>query len=224
MGSRLGALTAETPKPLLPVGGRPFAEWLVANLERRGIGDIIFTVGYRADAFESWVRGRTGGPAISSFVEETPLDTGGALSLLADRLDEHFFVLNGDTLFDAPFAELAALLSDSGAAAAMALLDVPDAGRYGRVRLEGSRVTSFHEKGGDGAGLINGGVYALTREAVIGRNGPFSLERELLPELTAEGRLAGMVSRGFFIDIGVPESFQDAQRSVPSWWAAAVKP
>lgn len=218
-GSRLGELTSETPKPLLPVGGRPFLEWLLENLGRQGIERVVLTIGYRVEAFEAWLSDYAGEVEVSTFVEEEPLDTGGALTLIGDRLDPVFFVLNGDTVLDVDLVELARLLTDVGADAAMALRRVEDAGRYGRVEVEQGRVKAFAEKSGAGEALINGGVYALRREVLEGRSPPLSIERDLLPELVQRGRVVALPCDGFFIDIGVPESLRAAQESVPRWWA-----
>ena len=217
-GTRLGSLTEDTPKPLLAVGGRPFLDWVVDNLARQGVSEVLLTVGYRADAFEPWQAGRTSGPVVSTFVEPEPLGTGGALPLLGTRLQERFFVLNGDTLFDAPLLPLGRLLDDRDVAAAVALRAVEDTGRYGRVRLVERTVTEFSEKSGAGPGLINGGVYALRRSAIEGLGSPSSIERDLLPHLAAHGALRGLPSDGFFIDIGVPETYAEAQERVPAWW------
>lgn len=218
LGTRLGALTADTPKPLLPVGGRPFLDWVAGNLERQGVEEIVLTIGYRADAFEAWVARWSETLDVRTFVEESALGTGGALPLLAPELDDAFFVLNGDTLFDAPLARLARLRADEAALGAVALRSVPDVLRYGEVVLDGSRVLAFREKGGAGPGLINGGVYALTRDAVALLGTPASIEADLLPRLVARDALVGLPSDGFFIDIGVPESFEEAQEGVPAWW------
>jgi NDP-sugar pyrophosphorylase family protein len=222
-GTRLGDLTAETPKPLLPVGGRPFIEWVIDNLVRQGVERVVLTVGYRAGAFAQWLEGYQGGAEVSTFVEVEPLDTGGALALLIDRLDDPFLVLNGDTLFDAPLRETAELLDGADAAAAVALRSVSDTSRYGRAILDATLVTSFAEKDMGGTGLINGGVYAFRREAITGHTPPFSLERDLLPELVAEGRVRGLPCNGFFIDIGVPASYAAAQEDVPKWWTSVVE-
>jgi NDP-sugar pyrophosphorylase family protein len=222
-GTRLGELTAETPKPLLDVGGRPFIEWVLDNLVRQGVQRVVLTVGYRAEVFEHWLQGYGGPAQVTTFVEVEPLDTGGALALLVDCLDDRFFVVNGDTLLDAPLRETAALLDAADAGAAIALRAVSDTSRYGRVTLDATLVTSFAEKDVGGPGLINGGTYAFRREAIAGRLPPFSLERGVLPELVGAGRVRGLPCDGFFIDIGVPESYAAAQEEVPDWWARVVE-
>ena len=221
-GTRLGALTHDAPKPMLPVGGRPFIDWVIDHLGRQGVADVILTVGYRADVFAGWAAARDAGPDVELFVEERPLDTGGALCELGERLADTFYVLNGDTLFDVPLERLEASLLDPDSRSvrvALALRRVDDVGRYGAVSVDGGLVTTFAEKSGAGGpGWINGGVYAMRREALEDRRSPLSIERTLIPELVAERRVTALPCDGFFIDIGVPETYAEAQRSVPEWW------
>ena len=89
-GSRLRELTTHAPKPLLSVGGRPFIEWVIENLGRQGVSEVVLTIGYQAGAFSDWLAQWDGAVRIDSFVEDVPLDTGGALAPLLDRLDEAF--------------------------------------------------------------------------------------------------------------------------------------
>lgn len=224
-GTRLGPLTDEVPKPMLDVGGRPFIEWVVGNLRRHGVDDVVVTVGYRAEAFRRWVAGLGSDPMVRLFEEREPLDTGGALCEMADELSEVFFVLNGDTLFDVPFQALGRRLleaTEPEPSIALALRSVDDAGRYGAVELTEGRVSSFAEKTRRGEpGWINGGVYVLRRQAMAGRRSPLSIERTLIPELVAEHRVTALPCDGFFIDIGVPETYREAQTRVPSWWASS---
>jgi NDP-sugar pyrophosphorylase family protein len=219
-GTRLGGLTQSTPKPLLPVGGRPFIEWVLMNLARHNVKRVILAVGYRSEAFEKWQEGYDGAVEVTMFFEDEPLDTGGALTLMVGLLDDALFVLNGDTLFDVPFGELGLMLDHPSVGAAMALRSVPDAGRYGCVTIQEEKVTGFDEKRHGGPGLINGGVYALRRNVLTDRSAPLSIEIDLFPELVREDRLVGLPCAGFFTDIGVPESLREAQDSVPEWWAS----
>lgn len=96
---------------------------------------------------------------------------------------------------------------------------MPDAGRYGAVEVDDGRVVAFREKTDAGrAGLINGGVYWLTRKLVEAwPPGPRSLERQVLPALAAGCELGARVTRGNFIDIGLPDTLGQAQSLVPRW-------
>jgi D,D-heptose 1,7-bisphosphate phosphatase len=219
LGTRLGAVTRHTPKPLLEVGGRPFLDHLVWNLARHGLRRILLLTGHLAPMFEArYGNGRDHGVAIEYAVEAEPLGTGGALRHARTRLEERFVLVNGDTLFDLNYLDLMARLR-GGALAVVALRGVDDVERYGAVRLGGDgRVLGFAEKAASGAGMINGGVYALRRDAVERLlHGSSSLERHLFPELVADGGLAGQAYGGFFVDIGVPEAFARAQTSVANW-------
>ena len=104
LGTRLGELTAQTPKPLLPVSARPFLDSLVLQLARHGVRDILLLAGFGAEQVAAYAE-KT--PLKAQFglrfevsVEPGPSGTGGALWHARRRLDETFFLLNGDSLFD----------------------------------------------------------------------------------------------------------------------------
>lgn len=217
-GTRLGELAATTPKPLLPVAGRPFLDYLVENLQRHGITELVLSTGHLADAFEAhYGDGRGLGLRIRHAREDLPLGTGGGARNALPLLDDCFLALNGDTLFDCNYLDLALRL-EPGQLAALALRRVEDVSRYGDVALEGGVVRSFHEKSRSGPGLVSGGVYLLTRECVgLLPEGPSSIEQDLFPLLAERGVLAAAVYAGFFLDIGLPETLAAAQDSVHAW-------
>lgn len=216
LGTRLGDLTRTEPKPLLPVGGRPFVSWLVDDLTRQGIERILLLAGHLGERVREAAARLD--PAIEVVTEPEPLGTGGALRHALDRLDERFVLLNGDSVFTVDLQDLASLIGPR-AVGAVALRSVPDATRYGAVRLEGRWIVDFAERPpAPGPGVINGGVAVLRRDAIReappGR--PVSLERELYPLWARQGRLAGRVYDRPFIDIGVPEDLARAQSFVPA--------
>lgn len=217
-GTRLGDLTKETPKPVLPVAGVPFLEHLIWNLRRHGLERILISTGYLAHKVEEALGdGSRYGVRLSYNVETEPLGTGGATKFSRDRLDDEFFVLNADTLYDCNLWALKAAKT-ADVDAAMALRQVPDVARYGECVLQGGRVTAFSEKGRSGPGLINAGIYWLN-QPVLDRlpDGKCSLENDLFAPLALENKLAGVPSDGFFIDIGLPETLEEANLSVPRW-------
>ena len=69
LGTRLGALTETQPKPLLPVGGRPFLEWLLDNLARQGVGNIVLAIGHQAESFSQWLARLESPLEIETFIE-----------------------------------------------------------------------------------------------------------------------------------------------------------
>ena len=220
-GTRLGALTADTPKPLLPVGDAPFLDTLLFELGRHGFRRILLLAGFAAAqiteyASASPLRERFG-LGIDIAIEPEPAGTGGALWQARDRLDDAFLMLNGDSWFDINLRALAVQLGeDTAVCGALALRRLSDASRYGAVSLAGDRIAQFSARpAGPGPGLVSGGVYALRREAVEALGSPASIEADLFPQLAASGRLRGIAFDGYFVDIGVPEDLARARREIP---------
>ena len=213
MGTRLGERTRETPKPLLPVGGRPFLDWLIDEVRRHGIDDVLLLAGFRSERVVEALDGTAG---VRMLVEPEPLGTGGALRFAADELDDRFFFLNGDSLFDINLWDLAAIAPD--AEATLAIRPVDDVSRYGCVNLDGHRVLGFEERAAvTGPGLINGGVGVFARRIVdrIPAGVAVSIEGEVYPRMAVDAALCGKAYDAAFIDIGVPDDFDRAQRFVP---------
>lgn len=212
LGTRLGHLVSECPKPMLDVGGRPFLEYLLLLLARQGIRSVLLLCGYRAEVVARHFAGRSFGPlTVECLVEKRPLGTAGALAAALDHLDDEFYLLNGDSYFAADLAALSNWLGD-GWDGALTLARMADVGRYGTVDMDvGGRVEAFREKGISGPGLINAGIYRLRKKALARFAGAVSLEREILPVLAAEGRLRAVLGDGPFIDIGVPEDLTRAR-------------
>lgn len=218
-GARLGALTRATPKPLLPAGGKPFLEYLVWNLRRHGIVDIVFSVGHCANRIiDHFGDGSRFGITASYVVENTPMGTGGGLKLAEKNLDEIFLVINGDTLHDINYLDLTLVALQCDAQASLSLRPCSDVSQCGAVVLEGERITRFHEKSATGSGVISGGIYVMRREALsLLPSGVSSIEQDLFPALAAQGQLAGKVYNGLFLDIGLPETYTLAQTALPDW-------
>jgi D-glycero-D-manno-heptose 1,7-bisphosphate phosphatase len=218
MGTRLGALTRDTPKPLLPVGGAPFVEVLVREAVRRGFDDILLLAGFRAGVVEEFAHGiqsrLPSGCQLRVSVEPEPLGTGGAVRHAGDLLSDTFLLLNGDTWFDFNWLDLFGA-ADGGSA--VAARHVSDAGRHETLSIgrDGAVTGIVQRAEGTGAGLINGGVYVLRKKDLFGFPARFSIEGDLLPKLIRGGDLWAREYQGFFLDIGIPETFSAAQTAVP---------
>ena len=215
-GTRLGSLTETMPKPLAPVAGRPFLDWQIEDVARYGVTRISLLAGYKAEQIVGRYAGRTIlGATLEVLVEPEPLGTAGAIRLFADRLDDSFFLMNGDTLFDVDLRDLP--LRTHGAVATLALRRTAPGGRYGTVELApDGRVTGFLPRSPDRDGPINGGIYAMDRRIVdwIGA-GAVSMEADVFPRLAEAGLLRGALYDGAFIDIGIPEDLERAQTLIP---------
>ena len=220
LGTRLGALTANTPKPLLPCGDRPFLAWLLREFLRFGVEEFVLLTGYRAQDVEASVQSlsallpRKARIVVSQ--EPAQAGTGGALYHARDRLEQRFLLCNGDSLFDCNLARLLSDRDGPGTIGRMMLRRVDDASRYGVVTLRGDRVSAFSARSTGGApGLINAGIYLFDRRMVDGLTPVCSLETDILPRLATEAALRGTVGDGYFRDIGVPDDFASAQQEIP---------
>ncbi len=221
-GTRLGALAQDLPKPVLPVGGRPFLFWLMREWLRFGVRDFVLLSGHLSDRLEAAVMAAAAdlpiAPRIRFSRESAPMGTGGALHQARDLLDERFLLCNGDSLFDCNLASLLADAATDGPAVAARLLlrRVGDASRYGVVDLAGERITAFRDRPPPGSpGTINAGVYVCHRRILEAIAPACSLERDVLPALAAGGALRGSLGEGYFIDIGIPDDLARAGTELP---------
>lgn len=216
-GTRLRPVTSRVPKPVAPVVERPFVAYILDNLARHGVERAIFSTGFLAEAIAAVIGdGADYGLHVDYAVEDEPLGTAGAIANCADKLDGGgFYVFNGDVLSDVDLGELAAAHVAKGGMGTIFLTPVADPRRYGLVELrDDGAVASFLEKPGEweGTALINAGVYVLEPEVLemIPRGRLFSIERGVFPKLAAAGSLYGYVDRGYWRDIGTPDSYLQA--------------
>lgn len=203
----------------MPVSGRPFLEYLLLNLRNHHVCNIVLSLGYLADQVSKvFGDGKELGISIDYVCESTPAGTGGAVKMAESLLEDAFFVLNGDTIFDIDFQAFAGLIEYSEKLAALALRMAADPNRYGAVALTNGVVTGFSEKSAAPTGLINGGIYAL-RKSLLAQipNPPCSIERDVFPILSAKGLMVGKSFDGLFIDVGLPEELARAQTVLPAW-------
>jgi D,D-heptose 1,7-bisphosphate phosphatase len=211
LGTRLGERTKATPKPMLPVGGRPFLDTLIDEIARYDAFDeILLLAGHKAESisarYDGTVRGRA---RLAVSLEQAPLGTAGALVHAAGLLHERFLLLNGDSFFDFNILDLVTRANESLVHMALRANVVGD--RFGRVALDGDRVRSFIAPGQGATGPVNAGVYVIDRNILARVGGlPASLEQDLFPALAAAGAMTGTSYRGYFIDIGIPEDFARA--------------
>ena len=210
LGTRLRDVIKDVPKPMASIAGKPFLEYLVLQLARWKIKEIIFSIGYKGDVIKAhFGNGKYFGVNIRYSEEKEPLGTGGAIRESLTYIDDkQFIVMNGDTFLSVDFHELVSSHYAWHAKATMGLVQTQGTSRYGRVeRNEEGKVVRFMEKSPEMDGLINGGVYIFTSDVFTSiPSGNVSLEKEILPFLVNQG-LYGIVVNGFFVDIGVPHDY-----------------
>lgn len=218
LGTRLRPRFGDLPKPLAPLGGRPFLARLLEWLAAGGIHEAVLCVGHGAEQVRAALGDGHAGMRLRYSVEPEPLGTGGALRLASSFVTGPAVVVNGDTLPGCDPWAVERTRWESGSMGAVGLFRVDDAQARGRVEIGADhRIATFVEKDPDvrGAAWVNGGLYAFA-PALWRRlpDGPSSLERDILPSIATEGLLAGHRCPGRFFDIGTPEEWERAEREL----------
>lgn len=234
LGTRMEPLTADCPKPLLPVGPWTLLEHQLAALDRASVHRVVLSTGYRHEDFAPVVEHvRARGIDLTTVVEEHPLGTGGGLRAALASLSEvdAVVVLNGDLLTG---HDLGAQLDDLDRApaevvASVHVREVPDARPYGSVVVEGGRITRFVEKSPHPPSTtVNAGTYVVRPELLeeLPPEGRVSLEREVFPRLAGLGALVPHREDAYFLDVGTPAALVTATRDLllAPWAGAAPTP
>lgn len=213
LGTRLRQVVTDVPKPMAPVAGRPFLEILLGSLAQKGFSRAVLSLGFMAEKISDHFGARFKGLNLSYVVEDSPLGTGGAIRFATTVCDqEHVFVFNGDTYLDLEVEPLEQQWQ-AGRHPIVVGRQVPDTTRYGRLVVDGSRITRFAEKGIAGPGRINAGCYVLATDALahFPLNQPFSIETDYLVPEVRHATVEIFETKGAFIDIGIPEDYARAQ-------------
>jgi mannose-1-phosphate guanylyltransferase len=215
-GTRLRPLTLTTPKPVMPLAGRPFLSFMLDWVRGHGADEVILSCGFMSDAVKAVLGDIYDGMRLRHVIEEEPLGTAGPVRLAYDEgvLEERVLVLNGDVLTDIDLTGELEQHERTGAAATLALYPVEDTSSYGVVpTADDGQVTEFIEKGSGDAptNRINAGAYVIERDILesIPAGRPVSFEREVFPSLVGKG-LYGYDAAGYWIDIGTPERYLEA--------------
>jgi D-glycero-alpha-D-manno-heptose 1-phosphate guanylyltransferase len=218
IGTRLKSLVNEIPKPMALIENLPFLTYVFKQLQKYGFKKVILAVGFKHEIVRSYFGDSFMDMQVVYSVEKEPLGTGGAISK-ASKLtsSDYFFVLNGDTFFEVDLELMEEKFLQSGSVLMVALKPMADFYRYGGVVTTGENIDSFSEKKFCKTGLINGGIYILSRNwlknKAIGK--VYSFEKDVLEKWAGQHEITHYISDGYFIDIGVPEDYLKASEELP---------
>ena len=224
LGSRLKAAVPDVPKPMAPINGRPFLEYLVDYWAGQGVDRFVLSVGYKREVIEEHFAVRHKGMEMDYAVENQPRGTGGGLLLALKHLRRSgtFLILNGDTFFEVDLAPMRRYHQGKQAEVTIALREVDANSRYASVEIDkDGKITAFDNRvRTSGRALINGGVYLAEKSAfadtLLESDEPVSIEDQLYPRMLAAGRrMYGFQSSGRFIDIGIPDDYRRAATVLP---------
>lgn len=215
LGTRLKDTVPDLPKCMAPVEGRPFLFHVINYLRSQGVEKIIFSLGYRHEVIEDYLKEQFSTLAYQTVIEEEPLGTGGAIQLACTKATEDTVaVVNGDTLFKANLHEAFQFHNHNMAECTLLLKPMKNFDRYGVVVTgKDHLVNSFKEKKYFESGNINAGCYVLQVSRFLDEEFPnkFSFEKDYLEKYYPVRRIYGLVQDQYFIDIGIPEDYFRAQ-------------
>ncbi len=215
LGTRLRESVPDLPKCMASVAGRPFLGYVIDHFRMQGIQEFIFSLGYKSEVIEKWLKEDYDTLQYKIVIEEEPLGTGGAIQLaLQKATTENILVANGDTLFKVNVPELLEVHQRSKGECTLSLKPMKSFDRYGVVELEkNGKINSFKEKKYYEEGFINGGIYLLNKEKFLQHSfsNKFSFEQDYLEKYFTTCNFFGSIQDVYFIDIGVPTDFKKAQ-------------
>ncbi len=216
-GTRLQTVVNNVPKPMAPINGKPFLDYLLKYVSYYGIKKVVLSVGYLSEKIIAHYGSNYNGLEIAYAIEKEPLGTGGGIKKALEQCtSSEVLVLNGDSFFDINLRSFYNAHSDALSDCSLTLRHLSNAARYGTITLdEFDLIEDFKEKNGeDKAGIINAGVYIVNRQTYneeTPKHKNFSIEKDFFEKKINKLKIHGFTYNGYFIDIGIPEDYKKAQ-------------
>lgn len=183
MGLRLRPLTENTPKPMIPLGGKPMVQHTIESLRAEGFVNFVLAINYLGDQIEGhFGDGSDLGVRITYVKEEQPLGTGGALSLLEGAFTSPIVLINGDVLVSARLTEMLSYHQAHSADITVGVKVLDTQIPFGVIELEGNHIVAMQEKPVY-RDFVNAGVYVLEPSVVSSVRSSVRLD---MPDLVGE--------------------------------------
>lgn len=217
-GTRLKAVSGETPKPLVPLCGKPVMEHIVELLRKNGITELCAALKYRPEDIQSYFGdGEKFGVSMQYRIETEALGTAGGVKNCGDFYgDEDFLVISGDAICDFDLKSFIKAHKERSPAVSLLLYPHPEPLRYGLALCDGnSCIRSFIEKPDWRrvvTNLVNTGIYIVSPRAMalVPEKEKFDFAKDLFPLLLDRGEtLFGYSMDGYWCDIGTPLSYYE---------------
>lgn len=214
LGTRLRSVVSDLPKPMAPIGNKPFLEYILKYLQKNGITRAILSVGYKWETIKEYFGYKWENIELVYSVEDEPLGTGGAIKKAMKQLKTgQVYIINGDTFFD---VDLKSLDLKDNSKLILSLKHMTNFDRYGCVESnDNNLVIAFTEKGYRESGNINGGIYLASKNIFdnYDLDEKFSFE-EFMQVNFEKLKISIKVFENYFIDIGIPEDYEKAQNEI----------
>jgi len=215
VGSRLGKLTSQIPKPLIRIGKKSIIEIVIEHYLEQGIKKIVVLVGYKKEKIIKVLKKKFFDINISFIKEKKLLGTGGALRLARKKLDKEFFLANSDTYFKVNLKKIKNLVNKKKFVIVLSLIKASTKGKLSNLRLKKSKVF-FSKKN---INLKNAGVYYINKKIIkYIKKSDSSLEEDVISRLIKKGYVIGKkFPNNNFIDIGTKKDLNLAKKLIPLW-------
>ena len=216
LGTRLKPLTDHTPKPMLPVGGKPILQTIVEKFASYGFVNIVMCIGYKSQIIQDFFQdGSKFGVNIEYILEEKRMGTAGALSLLSDaqKPKEPFFVMNGDLLTNINFEHLYDFHLKNRAKATMCVREYDFQVPYGVVKIEDGQIKAIDEKPLHKF-FVSAGIYMLNASIIemIPANEFYDMPTLFEEMIKGEEKTISFPIREYWLDIGRMDEYEKANR------------
>ncbi|KMZ53824.1 HAD-IIIA family hydrolase [Dorea sp. D27] len=223
MGTRIAAVNALVPKPMITILGKPILEYQIECLQKQGYTDIIIVIGYKGEQIQAYFRdGADFGVRIEYIVERTPLGTAGALFLLKDRMEEEFLLINGDIIFDIDIGGFREHHKKKGGKATIFIHpnDHPFDSAIIKVDTDG-RVSQWLSKEDERKwykNRVNAGLHILSPHILdeMAELKKMDMDRDVLKQLIPQGMLYAYDSPEYVKDMGTPDRLAEVEMDILS--------
>lgn len=222
LGSRLGELTKNCPKPLLAVGDRPILETILENFINQGFRKFYLAVNYKAEMIESYFgNGERWGIQIKYLREEIKLGTAGALGILPDRPDKPIIVMNGDLITKVDFQHLIEYHLEQQAKATVCVRQYETQVPFGVLNLDSDyNIKTIEEKPVQHF-FVNAGIYILDPSVLelITYNQPYDMPIILQNLIKSNQKVCAFPIMEYWMDIGRVADFERANSEYKNYFS-----
>jgi dTDP-glucose pyrophosphorylase len=213
LGSRLGELTANCPKPMLKLGDKPILEIIIENFREQGFYNFFLSVNYKSEMIESYFGdGSKFGIKINYIREKERMGTAGSLSLYEPINDLPIIIMNGDVLTKVNFSSLVEFHNVNKLDACMCTFRHDYQIPFGVVHFDGDLVLKIEEKPIHSS-LVNAGIYSINPKlfSLIPRNTFFDMPVLLEKIIKEKYRVGTFQVQDYWLDIGRRDDFHRAE-------------
>ena len=214
LGTRLGELTKNTPKPLLKVAKKPILYTIIENFVKYGFNNFIISVNYKSDQIKSYFKdGKDIGINIQYLDEDKRMGTAGSLSLLSKIPQKPFFVMNADILTSIDFKNMLSFHNRHNSMATMGIREYENQIPFGVVNTDGNTITSIVEKPIQQV-AVSAGVYILDPKSlsVIPKNKFFDMPTLFDALIQSQKKVVAYAITDYWIDIGHINEYEKANK------------